>query len=143
MKHEDIMKERSNRVKDAISKHHYTFDALEKITGIPHSTMQRYVSGTTDKIPVTFYEAIATATSTPVEYLLCIDLIIKEKEIAPGESTESDDEMKDVEMIAVKATEKQWTYILNKLSQENRDKLQEQAELLLLKQQVQADKEVK
>lgn len=66
MKHEDIMKERSNRVKDAISKHHYTFDALEKITGIPHSTMQRYVSGTTDKIPVTFYEAIATATSTPV-----------------------------------------------------------------------------
>ena len=62
------------------------------------------------------------------------------KKFAPG-TTES--EVSDVEMIAVKATEKQWTYILNKLSQENRDKLQEQAELLLLKQQVQADKEEK
>lgn len=71
------------------------------------------------------------------------DEIPEDKKIAPGESTESDVEMRDVEMIAVKATEKQWTYILNKLSQENRDKLQEQAELLLLKQQVQADKEEK
>ena len=65
------------------------------------------------------------------------DEIPEDKKNAPG-TTES-----DVEMIAVKATEKQWNYILNKLSQENLDRLQEQAELLLLKQQVQADKEEK
>lgn len=138
MKHEEIMIERNKRVKEAISKHHYTFEELEKITGIPRSTLQRYVSGTTDKIPVTFYEAIATATNTPVDYLLCFELLITDKEIAPGIDTES-----DIEMIAIKATEKQWVKILNKLTQENRDRLQEQAELLLLKQQVQADKEDK
>ena len=138
MKHEDIMIERSKRIKETISKHHYTFEELEKTTGIPRSTLQRYVSGTTDKIPVTFYESVATATNTPVDYLLCIDLIIKDKNIAPGAFAES-----DVEMISIKATEKQWNSILNKLTQENRDRLQEQAELLLLKQQVQADIEGK
>ena len=47
------------------------------------------------------------------------------------------------ELLKSKETEKKWNTILNQLSQENRDRLQEQAELLLLKQQVQADKEGK
>lgn len=138
MKHEDIMVERSKRVKDAISTKHYTFEELEKITGIPRSTLQRYVSGTTDKIPVTFYEAIAAATNTPVEYLLCIELIATDKEIAPDNSAESVDEL-----LESKKTENKWNSILTELSQENRDFLQKQAELLLLEQQVQADKEEK
>lgn len=138
MKHEDIMAERSKRVKDAISTKHYTFEELEKITGIPRSTLQRYVSGTTDKIPVTFYEAIAAATNTPVEYLLCIELIVTDKEIAPDNSAESVDEL-----LESKKTENKWNSILTELSQENRDFLQKQAELLLLEQQVQADKEEK
>lgn len=83
MNHNDIMIERNKRVKDAISQKHYTFEELEKVTGIPRSTLQRYVSGTTDKIPVTFYEAIAAATDTPVEHLICIELMVTEKEIAP------------------------------------------------------------
>lgn len=90
MKHEDIMTERSIRVKNAISEKHYTFEELEKITDIPRSTLQRYVSGTTDKIPVTFYEAIAAATNTPVEYLLCIEFIVTDKEIAPIKQDRSD-----------------------------------------------------
>ena len=138
MKHEDIMVERSKRVKDAISTKHYTFEELEKITGIPRSTLQRYVSGTTDKIPVTFYEAIAAATNTPVEYLLCIELIATDKEIAPDNSAESVDEL-----LESKKTENKLNSILTELSQENRDFLQKQAELLLLEQQVQADKEEK
>lgn len=90
MKHEEIMAERSKRVKAAIWKKHYTFEELERVTRIPRSTLQRYVSGTTDKIPVTFYEAIAEATGTPVEYLLCIELIITDKEIAPIKQDRSD-----------------------------------------------------
>lgn len=90
MKHEDLMIERSKRVKDAISAKHYTFEELEKLTGISRSTLQRYVTGTTDKIPVTFYEAIAAATDTPVDYLLCLELIISEKEIAPIKQDRSD-----------------------------------------------------
>lgn len=90
MNHNDIMIERNKRVKDAISQKHYTFEELEKVTGIPRSTLQRYVSGTTDKIPVTFYEAIAAATDTPVEHLICIELMVTEKEIAPIKQNRSD-----------------------------------------------------
>lgn len=73
MNHNDLMEERFKRVNAAISESGYTFAELEKKTGIPHSTLQRYASGTTDKIPVTFYEAIAKATNKPVEYLLCFE----------------------------------------------------------------------
>lgn len=72
--HEYLMQERIRRVNDAIRRMGYTYEMLERTTGIPHSTLQRYVSGTTDKIPVTFFEQIAYATHTPVEYLLCFDL---------------------------------------------------------------------
>jgi transcriptional regulator with XRE-family HTH domain len=90
MKHEDIMIERSKRVKEAILQKHYTFEELEKVTGIPRSTLQRYVSGVNDKIPVTFYEAVAAATDTPVDYLLCIEFMIADKEIAPVKQDRSD-----------------------------------------------------
>lgn len=83
--HEELMKERFKRVNSAIAESGYSFNDLEKITGIPHSTLQRYVSGTTDKIPVTFYDAIAAATNKPVEYLLCF-----EKKIAPVKSNRDD-----------------------------------------------------
>ena len=73
MNHNELMNERYRRVNAAISESGYTFMELEKKTGIPHSTLQRYASGATDKIPVTFYEAIAAATTKPVEYLLCFD----------------------------------------------------------------------
>lgn len=140
MNHEKIMLERSKRVKEVISKNHYTFDELEKITGIPRSTLQRYVSGTTDKIPVTFYETIAAATNTPVEYLLCIELIITDKENTLDDPTKSVIEKNtaansaNLEMIAVKATAKEWFDILSRLSDENLVKLKEYAELLLLQQ---------
>ena len=73
MYNEELMKIRSQRVNSAIAKCGLTFIELERRTGIPHSTLQRYVSGTTDKIPVTFYEAIASVTGEPVEYLLAFD----------------------------------------------------------------------
>lgn len=85
--HEELMQKRFERVNAAISKSGYSFNELEKLTGIPHSTLQRYVSGTTDKIPVTFYEAIAEATNTPVAYLLCFD---EYEKIAPIETNRSD-----------------------------------------------------
>lgn len=90
MKHEELMIERSKRVKETISQHHFTFEELEKITGIPRSTLQRYVSGTTDKIPVPFYEAIAEATNAPLTYLLCVELMPTEKENAPIKQDRSD-----------------------------------------------------
>lgn len=83
--HGELMAERYKRVNAAIAKSGHSFNELEKITGIPHSTLQRYASGATDKIPVTFYEAIAMATNTPVEYLLCFD-----KKIAPIVTNRSD-----------------------------------------------------
>lgn len=112
--HDELMKERFKRVNEAIAESGYTFNELEKITNIPHSTLQRYVSGTTDKIPVTFYEAIAVATKKPIEYLLCFD----NEKIAPIESNRDD---------LVK--------VINSLSEQEVDDLIQYAEFLKSKKQ--------
>lgn len=124
--HEELMIARNKRVSDAIAQSGYSFNELEKITGIPHSTLQRYVSGSTDKIPVTFYEAIAHATHRDVAHLLCYDDFDEIKKLAPDEVGN--------EPIAIKATTSEWERILSNMSDDNRQKLQDYAELLLLKQ---------
>lgn len=112
--HKALMAERFKRVNEAIEETGYTFNELEKKTGIPHSTLQRYVSGTTDKIPVTFYEAIAMATNKPVEYLLCFD----NKKIVP--ETNNRDELSEV---------------FNSLSEQDVEDLIQYAEFLKSKKQ--------
>lgn len=123
LSHEELMVERNKRVSAAIAHSKYSFNDLEKITGIPHSTLQRYVSGTTDKIPVTFYEAIAHATNKNVEYLLCFDDFDEIEEAAPD--IIKDGNPKTIEL---------WRELLRAMTDDNRQKLQDYAELLLLKQ---------
>ena len=113
--HDKLMKERFKRVNSAIAESGYSFNDLEKITGIPHSTLQRYVSGTTDKIPVTFYDAIAAATNKPVEYLLGFD-----KKIAP-----------------IKTNQDDLTKAILSMPEEDKERVKELADLLQLKRQIQ------
>ena len=47
-----------------------SYRELEVITGIPHSAIQRYASGTTDKIPISRLKLLASALGTTAEYLL-------------------------------------------------------------------------
>jgi transcriptional regulator with XRE-family HTH domain len=67
------MNERAKRLSEAIEKSGYSYPELEKITGIPKSSIQRYATGVTKKIPIDCIELIALATNTDSRYLMCWD----------------------------------------------------------------------
>ena len=64
------MKDRSDRINEAIEKSGYSYAELSKITGISKSTLQRYATGETKKIPIDNIEKIARATNTDSRYLM-------------------------------------------------------------------------
>lgn len=61
---------RSVRIKESIEKSGYSYADLEKVTGISKSSLQRYATGETKKIPIDCIEKIATATGTSAKYLM-------------------------------------------------------------------------
>lgn len=65
------MNERAKRLSEAIEKSGYSYPELEKITGIPKSSIQRYATGGTKKIPIDCIEKIALATNADSRYLMC------------------------------------------------------------------------
>ena len=120
------------RIKDLRESKNMPQTELAERIGAKKQTIYKYENNIITNIPSDKIELIARVLEVSPAYLMGWD-----EENAPG-STESVDEL-----LKSKETEKKWHDILNQLSQENRDRLQEQAELLLLKQQVQADKEEK
>lgn len=64
------MSELSERNKDAIKKSGLSQRELESKTGIPHSAIQRYASGDTDRVPIGRIEILARALCVSAEYLL-------------------------------------------------------------------------
>jgi len=64
------MSEISERIKAAIKASGLSHRELENKTGIPHSAIQRYAAGTTDRIPISRLEKLAAALGTTAEYLL-------------------------------------------------------------------------
>lgn len=64
------MDERSKKINDAIAQSGYSYPELSKITGISKSSLQRYATGGTKKIPIDCVEAIAKATGTSAKYLM-------------------------------------------------------------------------
>lgn len=64
------MNDRSKRISDLIIRSGKTYLELEKITGIKKSSLQRYASGVTEKIPLTAIEKLAKAFSVPTTYLM-------------------------------------------------------------------------
>lgn len=67
------MDERAKRINEAIIKSGYSYPELSKITGISKSSLQRYATGVTKKIPLDCIEAIAKATNTSAKHLMCWD----------------------------------------------------------------------
>ena len=67
------MNERAKRINEAIEKSGYSYPELSKLTGISKSSLQRYATGETVKIPIDSIEAIAKATNTSAKYLMCWD----------------------------------------------------------------------
>ena len=59
-----------SRLKESVEKSGFSYVELEKRTGIAKSSIQRYVSGTTKKIPIDAVQAISKAVGVPAEYVL-------------------------------------------------------------------------
>lgn len=64
------MVERSKRIYEAIEKSGYSYPELSKKTGISKSSLQRYATGETKKIPIDCIEKIAQATGVDSRYLM-------------------------------------------------------------------------
>lgn len=64
------MNERTLRINKAIENSGYTYQEIAKITGISKSSLQRYATGETKKIPIDCIEKIAEATGTSSKYLM-------------------------------------------------------------------------
>ena len=64
------MSTRSERIKLLIEKSGKSYQDLEKITGIKKSSLQRYASGATIKIPLTVIEKLSSAFNVSKEYLM-------------------------------------------------------------------------
>lgn len=66
----DINELRAKRLREAVEKSGLSFVELEHKTGVPKSTLQRYVAGKTKKIPIDCLEQIALATGSDIVYLM-------------------------------------------------------------------------
>lgn len=75
------MKERANRIHKLIIESGKSYQELEKLTGIKKSSLQRYASGITAKIPLTAIEKLANAFNVSEAYIMWGE----EKQPANGE----------------------------------------------------------
>lgn len=80
------MEERRQRLTRLMRDKGLTFEELGKLTGVAKSSIQRYLTGETAKIPIDFFEKVAKVTDTPIEYLTCFD----EQKNAPIEGYQSE-----------------------------------------------------
>ena len=64
------MSTRSERIKSLIEQSGRSYQELEKLTGIKKSSLQRYASGVTTKIPLDVIEKLANAFNVSQEYLM-------------------------------------------------------------------------
>lgn len=72
---------RSERIKALIEESGLSYQELEKTTGIKKSSLQRYASGVTTKIPLDVIEKLSKAFNVSQEYLMGWD----KKENSPSE----------------------------------------------------------
>lgn len=75
------MSTRSERIKSLIEQSGRTYQEMENLTGIKKSSLQRYASGVTTKIPLDVIEKLASAFNVSQEYLMGWD----EKKSSPSE----------------------------------------------------------
>lgn len=64
------MSTRSERIKALVDNSGMSYHELEKLTGIKKSSLQRYASGATSKIPLDVIEKLSIAFHVSQEYLM-------------------------------------------------------------------------
>ena len=104
---------RSERIKLLVERSGQSYQELEKTTGIKKSSLQRYASGATAKIPLNVIEKLSKAFNVSQEYLMgwTEDIDNKKVENAPPEVRE------------LSEGEKMWLELYHRLSSEMRDLL--------------------
>lgn len=112
----EISMEQRKRLLETIKANHLTYIELEKLTGVAKSSIQRYLTGETTKIPADFFTRVSIVTNTPREYLLCLD----NEKIVPIETNQDD-----------------LTTTIQNMPEEDRERIKELSDLLQLKRQVQ------
>ena len=75
------MSTRSERIRSLIEQSGRSYQELERLTGIKKSSLQRYASGVTTKIPLDVIEKLSIAFNVSQEYLMGWD----EKKDSPSE----------------------------------------------------------
>ena len=64
------MNEKAMRIKELILQSGKTYQELETVTGVKKSSLQRYASGVTTKIPMDVIEKLETAFNVPRGYIM-------------------------------------------------------------------------
>ena len=64
----------SERLKELFQQSRLSYSELEKLTGIPRASLQRYASGKTMKIPLDAIEIIASKLNADARYLVGWDI---------------------------------------------------------------------
>jgi transcriptional regulator with XRE-family HTH domain len=64
------MNERARRIKELVMQSGKTYQELETITSVKKSSLQRYASGVTTKIPMDVIEKLETAFNVPRGYIM-------------------------------------------------------------------------
>ena len=85
---------RSERIKALVEQSGLSYQELEKLTGVKKSSLQRYASGATTKIPLDVIEKLSKAFHVPQEYLMGWD----EEEVSPSEPTLTEGEKMMLEL---------------------------------------------
>lgn len=98
------MSVRSERIKALIEQSKQSYQELEKTTGIKKSSLQRYASGVTTKIPLDVIEKLSKAFNVSQEYLMGWD---ETKKISPEE-------------LALTEGEKVWLELYSKITPDTR-----------------------
>ena len=88
---------RSERIKTLIEQSQKSYQELEKVTGIKKSSLQRYASGTTTKIPLDVIEKLSNAFNVSQTYLMGWDEETEEK-TSPEEHTLTEGEKMVLEL---------------------------------------------
>lgn len=105
------MKERAARIQQLINESGKTYQELEKITGIKKSSLQRYASGVTAKIPLTAIEKLAHAFSVSEAFIMWgqeeknpttetdSEMSIQKKELIQKVMQMSDEELQKIDLL--------------------------------------------
>lgn len=96
---------RSERIKSLIEQSKQSYQELEKTTGIKKSSLQRYASGVTTKIPLDVIEKLSKAFNVSQEYLMGWDE--RKQKNPPEEPTLTEGEKKMLELFRLVPADKQ------------------------------------